>query len=166
MSMARTNIDIDEEACRRVMERFNLTTMKDAVNLALRTLAIEPMTLEEALAMEGTRGGPVRDLIVRQTSSAQQLVGNDVLVGLVVVVGVAARVVIQASAGFDRECIGADMVGAKVESSANRVSPVGDRLSGPAVRNTYFSGDRLNAAYIRANQERLVDAWQRYGERK
>ena len=54
MNMARTNIDIDEEACRRVMERFNLTTMKDAVNLALRTLAIEPMTLEEALAMEGT----------------------------------------------------------------------------------------------------------------
>ena len=52
--MARTNIDIDEEACRRVMERFNLATMKDAVNLALRTLAVEPMTLEEALAMEGT----------------------------------------------------------------------------------------------------------------
>ena len=52
--MARTNIDIDEDACRRVMERFNLTTMKDAVNLALRTLAIEPMTLEEAYAMEGT----------------------------------------------------------------------------------------------------------------
>ena len=54
MTVARTNIDIDEEACRRVMERFNLTTMKDAVNLALRTLAIEPMTLEEALAMRGT----------------------------------------------------------------------------------------------------------------
>ena len=54
MTMARTNIDIDEEACRRVMERFNLTTMKDAVNLALRTLAIEPMTLDEALAMRGT----------------------------------------------------------------------------------------------------------------
>ncbi len=54
MTMARTNIDIDEEACRRVMDRFNLTTMKDAVNLALRTLAIEPMTLEEARAMEGT----------------------------------------------------------------------------------------------------------------
>ena len=54
MIMARTNIDIDEEACRRVMERFSLTTMKDAVNLALRTLAIEPMTLEEAYAMRGT----------------------------------------------------------------------------------------------------------------
>jgi len=54
VTMARTNIDIDEEACRRVMERFNLSTMKDAVNLALRTLAIEPMTLEEAYAMRGT----------------------------------------------------------------------------------------------------------------
>ena len=66
MSMARTNIDIDEEACRRVMERFNLTTMKDAVNLALRTLAIEPMTLEEALAMEGT--GWEGDLAAMRTS--------------------------------------------------------------------------------------------------
>ncbi|MEI8024406.1 MAG: type II toxin-antitoxin system VapB family antitoxin [Actinomycetota bacterium] len=52
--MARTNIDIDEEACRRVMERFNLTTMRDAVNFALRALAIEPMTLDEAYAMRGT----------------------------------------------------------------------------------------------------------------
>lgn len=34
------------------------------------------------------------------------------------------------------------------------------------LRNTYFSGDRLNGAYIRANQERLVDAWQRYGATK
>jgi hypothetical protein len=34
------------------------------------------------------------------------------------------------------------------------------------LRNTYFSGDRLNGAYIRANQERLVDAWQRYGSKK
>lgn len=66
MSMARTNIDIDEEACRRVMERFNLTTMKDAVNLALRTLAIEPMTLEEALAMRGT--GWEGDLAAMRTS--------------------------------------------------------------------------------------------------
>ena len=54
MTVARTNIDIDEEACRRVMQRFSLTSMKDAVNLALRTLAIEPMTLDEAHAMRGT----------------------------------------------------------------------------------------------------------------
>ncbi len=31
------------------------------------------------------------------------------------------------------------------------------------LRNTYFNGDRLNGAYVRANQERLVDAWRRYG---
>lgn len=56
MMMARTNIDIDEDACRRVMERFNLTTMKDAVNLALRTLAIEPMTLEETMRWKAPAG--------------------------------------------------------------------------------------------------------------
>ena len=54
MSMARTNIDIDEVACRKVMKRYQLATMKDAVNFALNQLVNEPMTLEEALAMEGT----------------------------------------------------------------------------------------------------------------
>ena len=54
MSMARTNIDIDEVACRKVMKRYQLATMKDAVNFALNQLVDEPMTLEEALAMEGS----------------------------------------------------------------------------------------------------------------
>ena len=54
MSMAITNIDIDEVACRKVMERYQLATMNDAVNFALNQLVDEPMTLEEALAMEGT----------------------------------------------------------------------------------------------------------------
>lgn len=54
MSMARTNIDIDEVACRKVMKRYQLATMKDAVNFALNQLVDEPMTLDEALAMEGT----------------------------------------------------------------------------------------------------------------
>ena len=54
--MARTNIDIDEDACAAVMKRYGLTTKRDAVNLALRSLAreIEPMTREELLAMRGT----------------------------------------------------------------------------------------------------------------
>lgn len=48
----------------------------------------------------------------------------------------------------------------------------GNRLVfGPAViptehfnlRNGYFNGDRLSPAYIRANQERLRDAWQTFG---
>ena len=35
--MGRTNIDIDDDLCRQVMERFHLTTKRDAVNLALAT---------------------------------------------------------------------------------------------------------------------------------
>ena len=52
--MARTNIDIDDQACAAVMRQYGLRTKRDAVNLALRTLAVEPMTLEEALAMQGS----------------------------------------------------------------------------------------------------------------
>lgn len=52
--MARTNIDIDEAAVAAVMARYHLTTKKDAVNLALRTLAAEPLSLERARAMRGS----------------------------------------------------------------------------------------------------------------
>lgn len=52
--MARTNIDIDEIACRTVMDRYHLTTKRDAVNFALRSLAVEPMGIDEALAMRGS----------------------------------------------------------------------------------------------------------------
>lgn len=52
--MARTNIDIDEEACALVMQQKGFTTKRDAVNYALRRAAIIPMTTEEVLALEGT----------------------------------------------------------------------------------------------------------------
>jgi Arc/MetJ family transcription regulator len=54
--MARTNIDIDEEACATVMRRFGLKTKRDAVNFALRRLVAgsTPMTLDEIRAMRGT----------------------------------------------------------------------------------------------------------------
>lgn len=52
--MARTNIDIDEELCRRVMERYHLSTKREAVNLALRQAAGEPLGLEEARSMRGS----------------------------------------------------------------------------------------------------------------
>jgi len=50
--MARTNIDIDDEACATVMRRYFLKTKKDAVNFALRRVADEgdPMTKEELKA--------------------------------------------------------------------------------------------------------------------
>ena len=52
--MARTNIDIDEEACAEIMRRFHLETKRDAVNFALRSLAAEPLSLEKAKAMRGS----------------------------------------------------------------------------------------------------------------
>jgi Arc/MetJ family transcription regulator len=51
--MSRTNIDLDDDACRAVMERYQLSTKRDAVNLALRTLAAEPLTLDAARSMRG-----------------------------------------------------------------------------------------------------------------
>ena len=51
--MTRTNIDIDDEACTEVMRRYGLSTKREAVNYALRTIAVEAVSLEEALAMEG-----------------------------------------------------------------------------------------------------------------
>ena len=52
--MARTNIDIDDEACAVVMRRYHLATKRDAVNFALRTLAVEPLGLEDARRMRGS----------------------------------------------------------------------------------------------------------------
>jgi len=52
--MARTNVDLDDEACRAVMERYRLSTKRDAVNFALRTVAAEPLDLEDARALRGS----------------------------------------------------------------------------------------------------------------
>ena len=53
MSRIRTNIEIDENDVHVIMERYKLRTKTEAVAMALRNLAGQPMTLEEALAMEG-----------------------------------------------------------------------------------------------------------------
>ena len=52
--MARTNIDIDDEACTEVMRRFRLATKREAVNFALRTLAAEPLGIDEARRLRGS----------------------------------------------------------------------------------------------------------------
>ena len=54
MCMARTNIDLDDDACRTVMERYHLDTKREAVNFALRTLAAEPLDVEEARGLRGS----------------------------------------------------------------------------------------------------------------
>jgi Arc/MetJ family transcription regulator len=53
MSRVRTNIEIEETHLRAVMERYGLRTKTEAVDLALRHLAGQPMTRDEALAMRG-----------------------------------------------------------------------------------------------------------------
>ncbi len=51
--VARTNIDLDEQLVRKVMQRYDLPTKRAAVDFALRRLLGDPMTREEALAMRG-----------------------------------------------------------------------------------------------------------------
>lgn len=52
--MSRTNVDIDDQACAEVMRRYDLASKRDAVNLALRTLAGEVLDLEAARALRGS----------------------------------------------------------------------------------------------------------------
>lgn len=53
MTRSRTNIEIDDDALGAVMRRYGVRTKTEAVDLALRHLAGQPMTREEALAMRG-----------------------------------------------------------------------------------------------------------------
>jgi Arc/MetJ family transcription regulator len=66
--MARTNIDIDEAACRAVMERYHLPTKRAAVNFALRAVAAEPLDLDAARRLRGS--GWEGDLAEMRTTRA------------------------------------------------------------------------------------------------
>lgn len=48
--MARTNIDIDDDACRVVMDRYRLASKREAVNYALRLVTAEELDLAVARA--------------------------------------------------------------------------------------------------------------------
>ena len=54
MTRVRTNIEIEDEYLRAVMDRYGVHTKTEAVDLALRHLAGQPMSRDEALAMRGT----------------------------------------------------------------------------------------------------------------
>ena len=58
--MGRTNIEIDDELIERVMRRLGVHTKREAVDLALRHLAGQPMTIDEALEMRGAHA--IREL--------------------------------------------------------------------------------------------------------
>jgi len=53
MSRVRTNIEIEDTYLQVVMDLYGVRTKTEAVELALRHLAGQPMTREEALAMRG-----------------------------------------------------------------------------------------------------------------
>jgi Arc/MetJ family transcription regulator len=60
MTRKRTNIEIEDRYVTAIMDRFGVHTKTEAVDLALRHLAGQPMTREEALAMRG--GHSIGDL--------------------------------------------------------------------------------------------------------
>lgn len=53
MARLRTNIEIEDDVLQTVMTRYGVRTKTEAVDLALRHLAGQPMTRDEALAMRG-----------------------------------------------------------------------------------------------------------------
>lgn len=53
MSRVRTNIEIEDSYVRAIMDRYGVRTKTEAVDMALRHLAGQPMTRDEALAMRG-----------------------------------------------------------------------------------------------------------------
>ena len=53
MSRTRTNIEIENTYVEAIMQRYGVHTKTDAVDLALRRLAVIPMTKAEILAMRG-----------------------------------------------------------------------------------------------------------------
>ncbi len=55
--VTRTNIEIDDELIERVMQIYRLPSKREAVDLALRKLAGEPMSRQEMLEMEGVGWG-------------------------------------------------------------------------------------------------------------
>lgn len=55
MAKVRTNIEIEDTYVKAIMDRFGVHTKTEAVDLALRHLAGQPMTRQEALGMRGAQ---------------------------------------------------------------------------------------------------------------
>lgn len=68
MGRTRTNIEIENTYVEAIMNRFGVHTKTEAVDLALRHLAGQPMSREEALAMRGARA---LDEIPAETAPAE-----------------------------------------------------------------------------------------------
>lgn len=60
MARVRTNIEIEDVYVQAIMDRYGVRTKIEAVELALRHLAGQPMTRDEALRMGSSRPPGVR----------------------------------------------------------------------------------------------------------
>jgi len=67
MAKVRTNIEIEDGYVQAIIDRYGLRTKTEAVDLALRHLAGQPMSREEALEMRGARAidVPPADMVPR-----------------------------------------------------------------------------------------------------
>lgn len=52
--MSRINVNIDDQACAEVMRLYRLTTKREAINFALRSLAAKPLSIDEARQLRGS----------------------------------------------------------------------------------------------------------------
>jgi Arc/MetJ family transcription regulator len=69
MGRVRTNIEIEDRYLRAIMDRYGVHTKTEAVDLALRHLAGQPMTRDAALAMRGAHAiGEVPDDVAPTSS--------------------------------------------------------------------------------------------------
>lgn len=70
MPRVRTNIEIEDTYVQAIMDRYGIRTKTAAVELALRHLAGQPMTREEAVRMRGVLAilEPPVDVLPRGTA--------------------------------------------------------------------------------------------------
>ncbi len=69
IARVRTNIEIEDDYLRAVMDRYGVHTKTEAVDLALRHLAGQPMNSDEALAMRGAHAiGEIPDEVAPTAS--------------------------------------------------------------------------------------------------
>lgn len=70
--MVRTNIEIDNGYVQAVMDRYGVHTKTEAVDLALRHLAGQPMSRDEALSLRGCSCASTSTRSTLQRTSRQQ----------------------------------------------------------------------------------------------
>jgi Arc/MetJ family transcription regulator len=70
MAKVRTNVEIEDAYVQAIMDRYGVRTKTAAIDLALRHLAGQPMSLDEARAMRGARAmlEPPADVSPRQVA--------------------------------------------------------------------------------------------------